>query len=363
MLAETTASIADRKLQSLLLLGQSLDSYGSAHERYSALIHDPDSKDFAAEWEASLYGPVRRIVREALRRGRRGKKADLLYCAPGAHAPLLSSPSKGESLCGQLATVSLADIDYSALIAAARKVAGVAPHIAIRSAAVDFTGGLGQRLVDVLRSALEAADDLEALERTLASADEISDVLFAPAVLNQAKEVLNSAFDQAGIRSEHGLAVSEMVASFTGVPAWMAFRSAVLAAFPDSDPHAIAKCLNAAWDLLRAYNRRFLQLHLETLVARTSRGGSVVVVFDATKRFDEESFGVRLNLPPNIASANLSPRGVTLEALHHLVWRDHSHSIPLRIGGFPIVDFCAHSHDIDVLVFRVTAERGCNGSR
>jgi hypothetical protein len=363
VLVETTTSIADRKLATLLLLGQSLDSYSLAHERYSALIHDPDSKVFAAEWEASLYGPVRRIVNEVLWRGRRDKKADLLYCAPGAHAPLLSSPSEGESLCGQLATVSLADIDYSALIAAARTVAGVAPHAAIRSAAVDFTGGLGQRFVDVLRSALEAADDLKALERTLASAEEISDVLFTPAVLDQAKEVLNSTFDQAGIGSEHDLAVSEMVGSFTGVPAWMAFRSAVLAAFPDSDTHAIAKCMNAAWDLLRAYNRRFLQFHLEALASRTARGGVVVAVFDATKRFDEESFGVLLNLPTDFALEGLGPRGVMLEALHRLIWRDHPHSIPLRIGGFPIVDFCAHSHDINVLVFRVTAERGCDGCR
>ena len=63
---------------------------------------------------------------------------------------------------------------------------------------------------------------------------------------------------------------------------------------------------------------------------------------------------MRLNLPTDIALENLGPRGVTLEALQFLVWRDHPHSIPLRIGGFPIVDFCAHSHDIDVLVFRVT---------
>jgi hypothetical protein len=91
----------------------------------------------------------------------------------------------------------------------------------------------------------------------------------------------------------------------------MAFRSALFNRFGrcGNDRPTLNRCINAASELLRAYNRKFLRFHLNTLAALTAGDGYIIVVFDTTKRFDDELLETQFSFPPGSPLGDTSRNG------------------------------------------------------
>jgi hypothetical protein len=350
----------NRKNDALQQLGSHLRSYEELQTAYTALIHAPDASSFAAEWEASLYEPIRNICKTAIASWSNPSESKLLYCAPGAHAPLLV-PAGSEAhppvlpgnatLAEHFGHIVLADIDQAGVRCALNEVSRIAPSAAVQAMQIDFTGGLGQQFAYALWSAIDESRTVDQVRERLRSSSSIVSAIFRSQHVSEARNSLRTNFQRIGLSVPFTLTVSEMVASFTGTPVWMAFRSALYSQFGGESVHALKLCLEAAAELLRLYNARFLTFHLDFLGELTAENGRMVLVFDTFKRYDDPGLASQSSFPPDDAAWTVIRRSSCEVILRRgLVWRDHSESFDVRVRNIPVCDFQAHRHDVEVFV-------------
>jgi hypothetical protein len=339
-----------QKEAALESLGRLLPSYAALQAEYSSQVHMPDFRAFSERWESSLYGPIREEVKAANNRSSCGSASKLLYCGPGPHAPLVGVQS-GSRLA--LAHITLLDIDASALDAAKRRMETLAVSSLIDTAAVDLSGPFGQRLCNVYIDALRLAETCKEVTERLVDAGCLAESIFADASDMVARLVL--ACDNMSGERRYAISVSEMVASFTGTAVWLGFRSALYEKFA-----GIASCgemenvLRTATLLWQKYNERFLVVHLDFLKRQTAKGGCIVLVFDTLKVYDDPRFGSLAAFAPETSILSVLTLG-QLRILRHtsLCWRDHPRGFDVKLFGFPVADFQAHAHDVELYVLEV----------
>ena len=87
-------------------------------------------------------------------------------------------------------------------------------------------------------------------------------------------------------RQEPSCSLSEMMAAFTGTPAFLAFRSELYRKFGrDVDCGSFESALQSAGALWRAYNDRFLEEHLLFLRSYIRSNDAVLLVLDTASRW------------------------------------------------------------------------------
>lgn len=344
--------VTSAKEEALESLGPLLPSYTALQEQYSSHVHLPDYRAFSGEWEESLYRPIRAAARFATNGRTSSALSTLLYCAPGPHAPLLHED--GDSpLASQFDRVTLLDIDAAALHSAKNIVKALAGDAAVEEIAFDFSGPFGQRLCDVYSDAMRIEDDPAAIAQRLA---EVS--LVGSSIFFDEDEVLARVCSQLDIASggrRYTQSVSEMVASFTGTAVWLAFRSALYQRFASSVvPEDLGVCLQAATRLWQKYNECFLAFHLKFLRHQMVSGGSLLLVFDTRKVYDNpEREALSVFLPETYLARLLEDHEFRIARHAILCWRDHPCGFDVSICGISVSDFQAHTHDVDLYVLEV----------
>jgi hypothetical protein len=64
---------------------------------------------------------------------------------------------------------------------------------------------------------------------------------------------------------------------------------------------------------------------------------------------DDDVVSERVRTPSDRSpSAVLGASGFQIARSHQLVWRDHPYSFAVNVAGFPVLDFQAHTHDVEV---------------
>jgi hypothetical protein len=350
----TPNQITSAKEEALESLGRLLPTYAALQEQYSSHVHLPDYRAFSGEWEESLYRPIRNAARFATERSNTLDRGALLYCAPGPHAPLLHED--GDSpLASRFETVTLLDIDAAALQSANKTVKGLAGDTAVEEIALDFSGPFGQRLCDVYSDALRIEDSPARIAQRLA---EVS--LVGSSVFFDEEHVLALLCTQLDIASggrRYTQSVSEMVASFTGTAVWLAFRSALYQRFASSAaPEDFGICLQAATLLWQKYNECFLAFHLKFLRHQMISGGSLLLVFDTRKVYDDPTWGaLSAFLSETSLNGMLAGQGFRLVRHEVLCWRDHPCGFDVSLHGIPVSDFQAHAHDVELYLLEVAS--------
>ncbi|MEZ5774714.1 MAG: hypothetical protein R3D33_08445 [Hyphomicrobiaceae bacterium] len=323
-----------------------LSCYASLQEQYNANVHAPDARLFSEYWESSLYAPIREFVARCLPADR--AELSLQYCAPGAHAPLLKSAGD-ISLASRLSRIELVDIDAAALAEAAGFAGVLNPLAEIRSLATDLSGRYGQRLCDIYAEALEAGDSPDAIAARLGDP-----LTRAAAIFEDAEAVVEriaAAVEEGLGRGSRDVCVSEMMAAFTGTPAFLAFRSEIFRRQSAAAGRAdYSRPLMAAARIWQHYNDRFLAFHLVTLRRLLEKGGLAIVVFDTEKVYDAPGLATIASFleDPTFETA-IAAGGFALRHRAHAKWLDHPVDRVASVHGVPVDDFKAHGHTIELL--------------
>ena len=335
-------------------LTEKLSSYPELQQLYNSQIHLPDYGAFAAQWESSLYSPIRFVLSNFLSSHALAGTHSLLYCAPGPHAPLLRYRGTG-SLVAQFQRITLVDIDLNALRLAEQNLSVLQDRVNLDALAFDVTGPFGQRLCDLYRHTLEASTTVGEIAQRLAD-----DSLLASSVFADVEQVLTELTGRLDILVAHrrySCCVSEMVASFTGSVPWLAFRSSLYKRFSSTASlEKLDACLAAATKVWQRYNENFLSFHFTLLREMTTRDGFVVLVFDTSKVFTGgrstltelkriNSFGSQ-----QIIRKLLADRGDKIMQHKMLSWIDHLEGFDVKLYGIPISDFQRHTHDVQMYV-------------
>jgi hypothetical protein len=348
----TPSQVSWAKEEALESLGPLLASYAALQERYSSHVHLPDYRAFSGEWEQSLYRPIRDAARFAINTSSARTLGRLLYCAPGPHAPLLHED--GDSpLLSRFGRVTLLDIDTAALQSAKDTVKDLAGDAPVEEIAFDFSGPFGQRLCDVYSDALSIDGDPVAIAQRLAEVSLVDSSVFFDE--DQVLARLCTQLDIASGGRRYIQSVSEMVASFTGTAVWLAFRSALYQRFASSaEPEDFQICLQAATLLWQKYNERFLAFHLKFLRHQMVSGGSLLLVFDTRKVYDDHAWAaLSAFLPETSLTGMLEGQGFRIVRHEVLCWRDHPCGFDDSICGIGVSDFQPHTHDVELYVLEV----------
>lgn len=342
------------KEDALISLGRILPAYAELQAHYSSQIHMPDYRAFSGEWEQSLYRPIRDAARSATDKPGALDSGALLYCAPGPHAPFLREESEPR-LASKFSAITLLDIDSAALQSAKKYVQAINETAMVEEIDLDFTGPFGQRLCDLYSEALRREDTTAGIVRRLSNAAHLSASIFFDddQVLARLCTQLDAA--SGGRRFTHS--VSEMVASFTGTAVWLAFRSALYQRFAGlAAPQELELCLHAATLLWQKYNECFLAFHLKFLRRHMVPGGSILLVFDIRKVYDDPERDVLgAFLPDASLTETLENQGFRIAKHATLCWRDHPCGFDVSICGIPVSDFQPHTHDVELYIMEVAS--------
>jgi predicted SAM-dependent methyltransferase len=346
--------VTSAKEEALESLGLLLPSYTALQEHYSSHVHLPDYRAFSGQWEESLYRPIRDAARFAIDRPTTLGRCALLYCAPGPHAPLLHYDG-APRLLSRFDRVTLLDIDAAALQSAKKNLQGLNGDAAVEEIAFDFSGPFGQRLCDVYSDALRMADSPTAVAERLSGASLLGTSIFFDD--DQVLTRLRVELDLASGGRRYTQSVSEMVASFTGTAVWLAFRSALYHRFArQAAPEDLGVCLRAATLLWQRYNECFLAFHLKFLRRQMVSGGSLLIVFDTQKVYDDpEREMLRAFLPETSLAGILESQGFRNVRHAILSWRDHPEGFEVSLYGIPVSDFQAHTHDVELFVLEAAS--------
>jgi len=327
-------------------LGTLLPDYPRLQECYNARIHAIDYGAFADSWERSLYSPIRAFVTDEL--SSVGEWGDLLYCAPGAHAPLLAE-TEFPSLARCFRRIALVDIDRRALNAAAALIGRFNPATEIETHVFDFSGEFGQRLSDIYADALEVTEARMVAERLITRRTLVRNVFDTGTLPSAAGEwTVNKGAPCA--------VVSEMMAAFTGTPALLAFRSELFRRFGSGEDEAsVAAALQRAGALWQSFNDGFLESHLEFLRSLIGANDEIILVLDTDKVFEDphreciNSFSGAHSLDEAIYKAQLRVRREATTA-----WNDHPIDLETLVHGRPVDDFKAHRHTVRMIGLTLT---------
>jgi len=350
----TANQVTSAKEEALESLGRLLPSYAALQEQYSSHVHLPDYRAFSSEWEESLYSPIRTAARFAIDQRDTLDRGALLYCAPGPHAPLLHED--GDSpLVSKFERVTLLDIDAAALQSAKNTVTTLAPYASVEDIAFDFSGPFGQRLCDVYSDALSIEANPAAIAQRLAKGSLVDSSIFFDE--DQVLAQICTQLDIASGGRRYTQSVSEMVASFTGTAVWLAFRSALYRRFASStEPEDFGICLQAATLLWQEYNERFLAFHLKFLRHQMVSDGSLLLVFDTRKVYDDHAWAaLSAFLPETSLTGMLKGQGFRIVRHEVLCWRDHPCGFDVSICGIRVSDFQSHAHDVELYLLEVAS--------
>jgi hypothetical protein len=341
-------SLSSKEL-SLALLGGLLPTYSALQTHYHSQVHMPDYRAFFERWEGSLYQPIRGEVRAILSSLAVGNQGSLLYCAPGSHAPLLRHDEESW-IVSRFGQITLLDIDAAALASAKRTLQSIDADVRVEAVSVDFTGPFGQRLCDLYVDALRGAETVTEIVENLRGASPLVKAIFADtsAVLSE----LSGVPGFAATEQRYDLCVSEMVASFTGTPVWLGFRSALYERFAgNASITELEECLGAATNLWQEYNEHFFGFHLAFLRNRMASSGLILLVFDTQKVYEDPE---RASIPVFREQFSIIEilAARQLRAFRHTAfsWRDHPAGFDVKLHGVPVSDFQAHTHDIALYV-------------
>jgi hypothetical protein len=256
-------------------------------------------------------------------------------------------------LASRFERVTLLDIDAAALQSAKNTVKALAGDASVEEIAFDFSGPFGQRLCDVYSDALSFEDDLAAVAQRLAEVSLVGSSIFFDE--DQVLARLCTQLDIASGGQRYTQSVSEMVASFTGTAVWLAFRSALYLRFASStEPEDFGICLQAATLLWQEYNERFLAFHLKFLRHQMVSGGSLLLVFDTRKVYDDHAWAALSAFLPETSLTGLL-KGQGFRTVRHdvLCWRDHPCGFDVSICGIRVSDFQSHAHDVELYLLEV----------
>jgi hypothetical protein len=340
--------------RALELLGQMLPSYATLQEQYSSQVHMPDYRAFSGDWEESLYRPIRDVTRFTTNRSPTLDRGQLLYCAPGPHAPLLDEDGDFR-LASKFDRITLLDIDAAALQSAECKLKALVGDAVVERIALDFSGPFGQRLCNVYSDALRIEDNPAAITARLAEVSLLSSSIFFDD--DQVIAQLCAQVDLASAGRRFTQSVSEMVASFTGTAVWLAFRSALYQRFASVvAPPELEICLHAATLLWQRYNECFLAFHLKFLRYQMLPSGSLSLAFDTRKVYDDPERNVLSAFPSDTSLAGIV-EGQGFRIARHVVlcWRDHPSGFDVSICGIGVSDFQSHTHDVALYVLEVAS--------
>ena len=335
--------------QTLEALGELLQCYSATQAHYNSYIHEPDYLAFSQFWEESLYAPMRKEV-EAVSKAA-ASHPHLIYCAPGARAPLLRH-DKDVCLASSFGRITLLDIDQNALNSARSIINVQSPHHDVRVRPVDFSGLMGQRLCDLFYNVLKSATSPEDVASRLSNFAQITKSLFF-----NARENLSALSEEVGnpaCQNEAQLCVSEMMASFTGTAVFLAFRSSLFRKFGSADKCVLDSVLHFATELWREHNRTFLANHLEIIRSWLNAGDVLIIAFDSLKVFDDprlnpvHSFGTNESFARVIGSSRF-------QIMRHsnIHWRDHPVDFETAVYGVAVNDFKAHTHVVQIYALTV----------
>jgi hypothetical protein len=333
--------------EALASLAHLLPSYADLQTHYTSQVHMPDYRAFSDRWESSLYVPIRVEIGTVLGKRAVSEGDNLLYCAPGPHAPLLREVGEG-SLSARFGQITLLDIDAGALRSAKQRLLLREPPTRIDTAALDFSGPFGQRLCDIYLDSLSSAKTGAEIAEFLTPTDLLSSSIFHDS--EQVFAQLLGKFDAITGGQRYTCTVSEMVACFTGTAVWLAFRSALYERFAGEAPvRELDACLSAATMLWQSYNEYFFAFHLDFLAAQTRQGGFTALVFDTCKIYDQPEL---TSLPALRSTAVIedimNARQLRIARRTTISWRDHPHGVDVSLYGIPVSDFYAHTHDVQL---------------
>lgn len=333
------------KENSLECLGDALDDYELLQSRYVWTIQVSDYGWFTDSWDKTLYGPLRAWINGIIARYR-SPTIHFSYCAPGPHAPALC-----RQVNSKISKITLYDL--SEMIVKRAKVSiRTSGDVELCTEISDLSHGAGKQICDYFSGAAKQesiGDVLEHLRREekgfLKSVQSIYDgIKHKDQGLDDARKA--------------DITYSEMVASFTGTPPLMAFRTRLFKKFAHRSHKRkeLEKILRRAVRAWQKYNDIAYKIHLESLIPLTRANGFIAIAVDDCKLYDNEKTPNERSFTSKIPEPE-SSRIVPVDLTEYIHWRDHTSEANVRIAGIEVNDFKPHEHAVALQLFRVTDEK------
>lgn len=284
--------------------------YEAEQERYMDHVHVPDSS--SQQWESTLYGPLRQQVAPLLERAITAGARSFGYIGPGPSAPLVVGP-RMQRLVRRLSHVTLFDISKRYLRDATTRLAALGMTASTTPIVHDITHGNSTRFHTWVHRHLAA----------FANGEKVSAFQYNEPQLHGENAELRFDF-----------IYSELVATYTGVPAIFSFEQETGLLAEQND------LLLMAW---QQYNEAAVSAHLSELLTWAAPGGTVVVATDVEK----VHLGKGVSPISSFHSLNpLSEHGRLTSHDESIMWDDtaaHEHKTAY---------FRPHHHRVGVYVYR-----------
>ena len=293
-------------------------SHLQLQDTYMREIHLSDYAVSRPLWDATLYRPLQRYVQEVSRHVA-GDNIHLVYVGVGPEAPLFSIAGSEITFAQRVGKLTLIDISEESLKKSSALLRERFPSMEIETRVGDITDGAASRFTQFLAQAVTASASLSEVAHQLAPERAMAEV-FASQGANPSSESLAA-----------DIVYSEMVATFTGTAAMVAFESELRRKFPftDETQTQFDEALKRAFECWQAYNDRAYQIQLQWMARLAGPKGIVAVATDTEKRFvdpgESSIFSFTTSSFPE-ASPNSALQVLPL-SMDEVMWEDSQHTV------------------------------------
>ena len=342
------------KARALMELGRALRSYSDLQSLYTSLVHMPDYGYFESAWEETLYSPLRRAISTALQYqiDQNTGSFGFYYAAPGPHSPILSELRKTH-LRNRINRLYLADIDKSCFIKEGVNSKSNPKTFKTSCIVTDFSAGLGQELCNIYSSIFSDATSLSELEACLSKPEKLLEKAINSC--GGKDSLLEHLISQAGtevIEYPPGVAYSEMIASFAATAIFMSIRTKIFEKTQKSQDREIReRLIGFSVRLWQLFNELFFELHLKYLGSLVRKGGTVIVVTDTEKIFNDDNVPKALSFQQTVPTKIMGFDWLPLKKQSRLQWTDHELNYEAILYGQSVSDFKAHFHTVLIMEY------------